>query len=82
MKLVNLLFDTPEQYEFKKDDEAYLVIDNYNNIAAAVPFDEDEQIEYYLTGCYNSGSDWLTVPVEEMIKLRQLCEAVSMELKG
>ena len=34
----------------------------------------DGSIEYYVTGCYNSGNDEMYIDIEELEKLKAFCE--------
>lgn len=40
---------------------------------------EDGDIEYYVTGCYNSGDDDIWIDIEELQKLKEFCELLIKE---
>ena len=43
-----------------------------NNLGATI--DENNKITYYVTGCYDSGCDWIDFDEKEFEKLKQFCE--------
>lgn len=43
-----------------------------DNLGAII--DEKNRITYYVTGCYDSGLDWLDFDEKEFEKLKQFCE--------
>ncbi len=42
------------------------------NLGAII--DKDNEITYYVTGCYDSGHDWIDFDEKEFEKLKQFCE--------
>lgn len=43
-----------------------------DNLGATI--DENNKITYYVTGCYDSGYDWIDFDEKEFEKLKQFCE--------
>ena len=43
-----------------------------DNLAASI--DDQGKVTYYVTGCYDSGSDWLSFDEKEFEKLKEFCE--------
>ena len=37
------------------------------------------EITYYLTGCYNSGADWLEIDIDKLNMLTKFCELMIEE---
>jgi hypothetical protein len=58
----------------KEKSETYYVEMKETDLAATI---EGEEITYYLTGCYNSGADWLDIDIEELCKLKKFCELMT-----
>lgn len=44
------------------------------NDSLAASIDEQGIITYYITGCYDSGSDWISFDEKEFEKLKEFCE--------
>lgn len=40
-----------------------------NDITASIDANKNE-ISYYVSGCYNSGSDWLEIDIERLEKMK------------
>lgn len=36
--------------------------------------DSKNKITYYVTGCYNSGLDWINFDIKQLEKLKNFCE--------
>lgn len=54
-----------------KRDDGYEV-EASSDLAAFIS--NDKKITYYVTGCYNSGSDWVDFDIDELTKLKKFCE--------
>lgn len=54
----------------KRNDKAYDVEFKDANAMVAASIDEDGNAEYYVTGCYNSGADWLEINMNELAELK------------
>ena len=61
-------------YRFKKTEEDYEIEDIENSVGATI--NEDDGITYYVTGVYNSGTDWEEINVEALEDLKKLCESL------
>lgn len=53
-------------------DRKYKIESVNDNLAASI--DEQGKITYYVTGCYDSGLDWLSFDKKEFEKLKEFCE--------
>lgn len=61
--------------EMEEDGYEVTFVDEGGNLAAFIPDDGD--IQYYVTGCYNSGCDWLEIQPNEFDRLREFCELMA-----
>jgi hypothetical protein len=43
---------------------------------AAIIDNKTKEVKYYVTGCYNSSWDWLSINIKELDELRELCKAI------
>ena len=67
-------------YRFKKNNEDYEIEDISNSLGAVI--NEDDSVTYYVTGVYNSGTDWEEINVEALEDLKKLCESLAKDIKG
>lgn len=51
---------------------SYEIQSKDSSLAAIIT--EEKKITYYVTGCYDSGIDWLDIDIEKLDKLRSFCE--------
>ncbi|MGX7328292.1 hypothetical protein [Enterococcus bulliens] len=58
----------------KQDDGSYDIESNNSDVGSSI--DKTGDIKYFLTGCYNSGSDWISIDVEALNELTELCELI------
>lgn len=61
-------------YRFKKNNEDYEIEDVNHSLGAVI--NEDDGVTYYVTGVYNSGTDWEEINVEALEDLKKLCESL------
>ena len=72
VKILDLLCNEQSgSYRFKKNENDYEIEDIDSNIAASI--DEEGEIQYFVTGVYNSGCDWAEIDVKALYDLMQLC---------
>lgn len=58
----------------KQDDGSYDIEHQTFNSAASI--DKHKNITYFVTGCYNSGNDWLEIDINSLEELKELCELI------
>lgn len=79
-KIIDLLCNNSENsYSFKKSGDVYN-IENTNEFLGA-EITADGEITYFVTGCYNSGSDWMEIPLQALSDMKQICEALAEQIK-
>lgn len=66
------LLDLGKNFSVTKRDDGFEVESREENIAAFIS--NDKKITYYVTGCYDSGRDWIDFDIEELTKLKNFCE--------
>lgn len=66
------LLDLGKNFCVTKRDDGFEVESTIDNIAAFIS--KDKTITYYVTGCYDSGSDWVSFDINELTKLKKFCE--------
>lgn len=75
------LLSAAKEYEIeRRSDAGYDVVDAEHSLAAFVP--DDGETKYYVTGVYNSGSDWQEIDVKALGRLRGFCGSLSKEPEG
>lgn len=55
----------------KESDKNYSIEFQDTNATVAALIDKCGEAEYYVTGCYDSGSDWLEINIEELTELKE-----------
>lgn len=63
-----------DMYRIVKSEEGYFIYDDDNELCAFVYGTNEECIEYYVSGCYNSGVDLVEINMEALIDLKRFCE--------
>ena len=61
-----------KDFDVTKKSENIYEIEHINSDLGAVI--GNNEITYYLTGCYDSGSDWLGIDIKNLNKLQKFCE--------
>lgn len=67
------LLSLAEDFSVKKSYEGYEIEMKDENLAAIINKD-DKSISYFVTGCYNSGRDWLEIDKVNFESLKSFCE--------
>lgn len=68
------IIDLAQRFTITKTEQEYEIESNDSNIAASI--DEEGEIQYFVTGVYNSGSDWFDINIEALDELKELCHLV------
>lgn len=63
-----------EPFIVSKEKDYYVVESDNSDLAASI---SEDGITYYLTGCYNSGCDWLEIDTEELKNLKKFCKLIT-----
>lgn len=63
-----------KDFDVKKVNSGYEIESKQEEISAFV--DEKLDVEFYVTGVYNSGSDWAEINMEELRKLQDICKYI------
>jgi len=63
-----------KDFDVKKVDSGYEIESKQEEIVALV--DNKLNVKFYVTGVYNSGSNWAEVNMEELKKLQSVCEYI------
>lgn len=66
-----------KEFQIDKRDDGYEIQTHYEDLAAFIS--NDKKITYYVTGCYNSGSDWISFDIKQLEKLKKFCELMVKE---
>lgn len=61
-----------EKFKVEKCEDDTFRIEHKDGYVGAY-INSDETIEYYITGCYNSGVDWVEIDVEALFELKKFC---------
>ena len=56
----------------KNNENEYEIESKITSLGAII--NEKNEIKYYVTGCYNSGSDWKSIDIKEFMNLKEFCE--------
>lgn len=74
LELLNLSknFCVTKKDKTQWSDSGYEVETMNSNLGAFIS--DDKKITYYVTGCYDSGSDWIDFDIDELTKLKKFCE--------
>lgn len=81
IRILDLLCnEQSSNYKFRKTEEDYEIEDVNNSLGATI--NEDDGVTYYVTGVYNSGTDWEEINVEALEDLKKLCESLAKDIKG
>lgn len=73
--------ESSKSYRFHKEDDIYEITDNDSNVGATIDADEGE-IQYFVTGVYNSGCDWAEIDLEALEDMKKLCETLRNDMKN
>ena len=82
MTILDLLCDSSEhdkKYTFRKSGNVYNIENVHNSIGAEI--DSEGETCYFVTGCYNSGSDWVEISVDALTDMKRLCETLAEEMR-
>lgn len=66
------LLSYAEKFIVTKFSDGYEIKDKNENVAAYIY--SDNTIEYYVTDCYNSGTDYVEFDIEAVLNLKAFCE--------
>ena len=81
VKIIDLLCNEQAgNYRFEKKNDVYEVEDISHNLGACLDDCPNKEIEYYITGVYNSGCDWCEIDILALMELKKLCEALKNQL--
>ena len=72
MKALDLL-DFSKGFHIKKEDSFYKVSHEDDDLVAYIG---GKEVEYYISGCYNSGINLKQIDVEAFRRLVKFCEAI------
>lgn len=61
-----------EKFSVVKKDDGFEIECVNDTLAAFIS--KDNEITYYVTGCYDSGSDWIEFDIKELEELKKFCE--------
>ena len=70
------LLSMAEQFMVSKRNDGGYDIDHKTENVSAVVFINGE-IQYYVTGIYNSGTDWAEIDIEALNDLKRFCEMMA-----
>ena len=70
------LLSMAEQFMVSKRNDGGYDIDHKTENIGAVVFINGE-IQYYVTGIYNSGTDWAEIDIEALNDLKRFCEMMA-----
>ncbi len=70
------LLSMAEQFMIRKSDDGYYDIDHKTENIGAVIYVNGE-IKYFVTGIYNSGTDWEEIDIEALNDLKRFCEMMT-----
>lgn len=60
-----------DMYRIVKSEEGYFIYDDDNELCAFICCNV---VEYYVSGCYNSGVDLVEINMEALMDLKRFCE--------
>lgn len=81
VKILDLLCNEQAgSYRFTKEKSEYQIEDIEHGIAAVLDDSDEKEIGYYVTGVYNSGTDWAEIDVDALLELKNLCEALKINI--
>lgn len=58
----------------KQEDNSYDIESANTDVGASI--DDKGNIQYFLTGCYNSSYNWLEIDIVALEELKQLCQLI------
>ena len=82
MKIIDLLCGSDghdTKYSFGKVGNLYTITNEHCNLMAEL--DEEGEICYYVTGCYNSGCDAMEINLESLEELKHIAEKLAEEMR-
>lgn len=68
------ILELSNRFKISKEDDTFDIEHLTYDIGANIS--KSGIIKYYVTGCYNSGIDWLEVDMDGLMELKKLCELV------
>ena len=66
------LLSYSEKFKITKKDDGYEIYHMKEDLGAFIT--NKNQITYYRTDCYDSGSDWLDININALQELKAFCE--------
>ena len=80
MNILELL-DLVEGLTITETNEGYVIEDEHHQLSDRI--NHSYEITYYVTGVYNSGVDWEEIDIENLSRLKRVCETITkLELGG
>lgn len=55
----------------------YEITDNESDLACSI--DKNNKVTFYVTGCYDSGRDWLDINIERLDMFREFIDKIKEE---
>lgn len=71
------LLNLSKYFCITKKEKGYEIETTTSNLGAFIS--NDKNITYYVTGCYDSGCDWIDFNIDELEKLKNFCELMIKE---
>lgn len=69
------LLSMAEQFMVRKSCDGYCIEHKIENIGAVIY--KNGEIKYFVTGIYNSGTDWEEIDIEALNDLKRFCEMMA-----
>ena len=74
------LMELSKNYSIRKVSNGnYEIMDEESDLACSI--DKNNKVTFYVTGCYDSGIDWLSVDIERLDMLREFINKIKEEEK-
>ena len=78
LEFLSLASEFSIEKDIDEDKVSYEVSHNNSDLVASI--DSLGEIKYYLSGCYNSGVDYIKIEMSELDELQSFCELLSKEI--
>lgn len=80
MKNALRLMELSKNYFISQTPEGvYEITDNESDLACSI--DKNNNVTFYVTGCYDSGIDWLDINIERLDMFREFINKIKEEEK-
>lgn len=61
-----------KDYGITKENDCYVIEHRVINLAATIKL--NGEVHYYISGCYDSGCDYIEIPISELEKLKVIVQ--------